>query len=144
MDISQVMTRQVEVVRPDATIQEAAQKMKSIDVGSLPVCDGRKLQGMITDRDVTIRAVAEGRNPSETRVREVMTADIVYGRTGQDVKEIAETMAAHQIRRLPIVNDENELVGIVALGDLAVDVGDEQMSGDVLADVSTPAKPKRG
>jgi CBS domain-containing protein len=143
MDISQVMTRQVEVVRPDATIQEAAQKMKAIDVGSLPVCDGRKLRGMLTDRDVTIRAVAEGRNPGETRVSEVMTADIIYGRTGQDVKEIAETMAAHQIRRLPIVNEDHELVGIVALGDLAVDVGDEQLSGDVLADVSTPAKPKR-
>jgi CBS domain-containing protein len=143
MDISQVMTRQVEVVRPDATIQEAAQKMKAIDVGSLPVCDGRKLRGMLTDRDVTIRAVAEGRNPSETRVSEVMTADVIYGRTGQDVKEIAETMATHQIRRLPIVNEDHELVGIVALGDLAVDVGDEKLSGDVLADVSTPAKPKR-
>jgi CBS domain-containing protein len=143
MDVSKVMTRQVEVVRPDATIQEAAQKMKDIDVGSLPVCDGRKLQGMITDRDVTIRAVAEGRAPAETRVREVMTADIVYGRTGQDIKEIAETMAAHQIRRLPIVNEDNDLVGIVALGDLAVDVGDEKLSGDVLGDVSTPSKPKR-
>ena len=143
MDVSKVMTRDVEVVRPDATLQEAAQKMKAIDVGSLPVCDGRKLQGMLTDRDVAIRAVAEGRDPRQTKVREVMTADIVYGRTGQDIKEIAETMAAHQIRRLPIVNDDNELVGIVALGDLAVDLADEELSGDVLADVSTPSKPKR-
>src|SRR5262245_932447 len=129
MDISEVMTRDVEVVRPDSTLQEAAQKMKAIDVGSLPVCDGRKLQGMLTDRDLTIRAVAEGRNPAETRVRDVMTANIVYGRTGQDVREIAETMATHQIRRLPIVNEANELVGIVALGDLAVDVGNDKLSG---------------
>lgn len=143
MDISEVMTRDVEVVRPDATLQEAAQKMKAIDVGSLPVCDGRKLQGMLTDRDVAIRGVAEGRHPRETHVREVMTADIVYGRTGQDIKEIAEMMAAHQIRRLPIVNDNHELVGIVSLGDLAVDVGNDKLSGDVLADVSTPAKPKK-
>lgn len=144
MDIAKIMTKNVEVVRPDATVQEAAQMMKSIDVGSLPVCDGRKLQGMVTDRDVTIRAVAEGRDPSQTRVKDIMTADIVYGRTGQDVKEIAETMAAHQIRRLPIVNDENDLVGIVALGDLAVDAGNDKLSGDVLSDVSTPSKPKRG
>jgi CBS domain-containing protein len=143
MDVSNVMTREVEVVRPDATIQEAAQKMKEIDVGSLPVCDGRKLQGVITDRDVTIRAVAEGRDPKQTRVKDVMTADVVYGRTGQDIVEIAETMAAHQIRRLPIVNDDNDLVGIVALGDLAVDAPDEELGGDVLADVSTPSKPKR-
>jgi CBS domain-containing protein len=143
MDVSKVMTRDVEVVGPDATLQEAAQKMKAIDVGSLPVCDGRKLQGMLTDRDVAIRAVAEGRDPRQTKVREVMTADIVYGRTGQDIKEIAETMAAHQIRRLPIVNEDNELVGIVALGDIAVDVADESLTGDVLADVSSPSKPKR-
>jgi CBS domain-containing protein len=137
------MTKRVEVVRPDATIEEAAQKMKDIDVGSLPVCDGRKLQGMVTDRDVAIRAVAEGRDPRQTKVKDIMTADIVYGRTGQDVKEIAETMAAHQIRRLPIVNDDNDLVGIVALGDLAVDGGSDKMSGDVLSDVSMPSKPKR-
>lgn len=143
MNISEIMTKHVEVVRPDATIEEAAQKMKDIDVGSLPVCDGRKLQGMVTDRDVTIRAVAEGRDPRQTKVKEIMTADIVYGRTGQDVKEIAETMAAHQIRRLPIVNDDNDLVGIVALGDLAVDGGSDKLSGDVLSDVSRPSKPKR-
>jgi CBS domain-containing protein len=143
MDVSRVMTRKVEVVRPDATIQEAAQKMKDIDVGSLPVCDGTKLQGMVTDRDMTLRAVAEGRNPRETRVRDVMTADVVYGRTGQDIKEIAETMASHQIRRLPIVDEHNDLVGIVALGDLAVDVPDESVGGDVLSEVSTPSKPKR-
>ena len=143
MEISRVMTRQVEVVRPDATLQEAAQKMKDIDVGSLPVCDGRKLQGMITDRDVAIRAVAEGRDPRATKVKDVMTKDVVYGRTGQDIKEIAETMASHQIRRLPIVNEDNDLVGIVALGDLAVDAADESIGGDVLTDVSTPSKPKR-
>jgi CBS domain-containing protein len=143
MDISRVMTRDVEVIRPDATVQEAAQMMKDIDVGSLPVCDGRKLRGMITDRDVTIRAVAEGRDPRQTRVSEVMTSDVVYGRTGQDVVEIAEAMASHQIRRLPIVNEQDELVGIVALGDLAVDAEDEELGGDVLSDVSTPSKPKR-
>ena len=143
MDISRLMTKNVEVVGPDATLQEAARKMKDIDVGSLPVCNGRKLLGMLTDRDVTIRAVAEGRDPKQTKVKDVMTADVVYGRTSQAVHEIAEMLASHQIRRLPIVNDDNELVGIVALGDLAVDAGDERLGGDVLADVSTPAKPKR-
>jgi CBS domain-containing protein len=143
MDIGSVMTREVAVVRPDSSVQEAAQVMKRLNVGSVPVCTGRKLVGMLTDRDITIRAVAEGRDPRQTRAEEVMTPDVVYAYEDQSVEEVADTMSAHQIRRMPIISRNKELVGIVALGDLAVDVQDDQMSGDVLEDVSEPARPQR-
>jgi CBS domain-containing protein len=143
MDIGSVMTREVAVVRPDSSLQEAAHVMKRLNVGSVPVCTGRKLVGMLTDRDITIRAVAEGRDPRQTRAEEVMTPDVVYAYEDQSVEEVADTMSAHQIRRMPIISRNKELVGIVALGDLAVDVQDDQMSGDVLEDVSEPARPRR-
>jgi CBS domain-containing protein len=143
MDIASVMTRNVEVISPESSLQEAAAKMRDLDVGSLPVCDGRKLQGIITDRDVTVRAVAEGRNPAETKVNDIMTTDIVFATEDQAIEEAAEMMSSHQIRRLPIVDSNRDLVGIVALGDLAVDHGDDQLSGEVLQDVSTPSRPKR-
>jgi CBS domain-containing protein len=142
MKIREIMTRNVETVRPEHVIQEAASKMKSLDVGSLPVCDNRKLLGMITDRDITVRAVADGRNPGITPVQDAMTPGVTYCYDDQDVSEAAKLMKEHQIRRLPIVNRQHELVGIVALGDLAVD-GDRKMSGKVLEQVSEPAEPDR-
>ena len=143
MDIGSVMTREVSVVRPDSSLQEAAEIMKRLNVGSVPVCTGRKLVGMLTDRDITIRAVAAGRDPRQTQAQEAMTPDVIFAFDDQSVEEVAEVMSAHQIRRLPIVNRDKELVGIVALGDLAVDVQDDQMSSDVLEDVSEPARPRR-
>jgi CBS domain-containing protein len=143
MDIGSVMTREVTVVRPDSSVQEAAQVMQRLNVGSVPVCTGRKLLGMLTDRDITVRAVAAGRDPRQTRAEEVMTPDVVYAYEDQSVEEVADMMSAHQIRRMPIISRNKELVGIVALGDLAVDVQDDQMSGDVLEDVSEPARPRR-
>jgi CBS domain-containing protein len=137
------MTRDVAVVRPDSTLQAAAEVMRKIDVGSVPVCTGRKLVGMLTDRDITVRAVAEGRDPRQCTVQEVMTPDVVYAYDDQDVEEVADTMSAHQIRRLPIINRDKELVGIVSLGDLAVDVNDDNVSSEVLEDVSEPSRPKR-
>jgi CBS-domain-containing membrane protein len=98
---------------------------------------------MVTDRDLAIRAVANGRDPRATPVREVMTPDVVYGYEDEAVPEIADRMAAHQIRRLPIVSREHDLVGIVALGDLAVSAADDQNVEQVLEDVSQPARPTR-
>ena len=100
MLLRDVMTRHVEVIHPDATLREAAQKMKTLDVGPVPVCDGERLQGMLTDRDITIRATAEGRDPNTTRVRDVMTPDMVYCFEDQDVREAARIMEERQIRRL--------------------------------------------
>jgi CBS domain-containing protein len=141
--VQEIMTRQVEVVRPDAPIREAAEKMRSLDVGSLPVCDGQRLVGMITDRDITIRAVAAGRDPSQTLVTEAMTPEIVYCYDDQNVKEVAELMEERQIRRLPIVSRDKRLVGIVSLGDLAVDTGKKKLAGQTLTEISRPARPDR-
>jgi CBS domain-containing protein len=143
MQIKEVMTTGVEVVRPDDTLQEAARRMKSIDVGPLPVCDGDRLLGMITDRDIIIRATAEGRDPKVTRVKEAMTPGVVYVFEDQDIEEAASLMKERQIRRLVVLDRDKRLVGILSLGDIAADIQDEELSGEVLERVSEPAEPFR-
>jgi CBS domain-containing protein len=143
MQLKEVMTRNVEVIHPDDTLAAAAEKMKTLDVGPLPVCDGDRLVGMLTDRDITVRATAAGRDPTMTHVRDAMTPDVVYCFEDQDVKEAAQLMEQRQIRRLLVLNREKRLVGIVSLGDLAVESGDRKLSGEVLKEVSEPAEPRR-
>jgi len=136
MKIKDVMTRGVEVVRPDATLQEAAAKMKSLDVGPVPVCENDRVLGIITDRDIVVRAVAEGRDARTTRVEDVMTREVFSCGEEDDVKDAAKTMKQRQIRRLVVLTADKRLAGIVSLGDIAVDTGDDKMSGDVLEKVS--------
>jgi CBS domain-containing protein len=143
MKLKELMTPNVEVVKPDALLQEAAKKMRDLDVGVLPVCDGRRLKGMLTDRDLTVRAIAEGRDPKQTRVEEAMTRDLVYCFEDQDEQDAALAMQEHQIRRLPILNRNQELVGIVSLGDLAVDTADRDLAGETVEEISRPARPDR-
>lgn len=143
MQIKEIMTRNVEVITPDTSLREAAEKMRDLDVGSLPVCDGMRLQGMLTDRDITIRATAEGRDPAATSAADVMTGQIFYCYEDQDVAEAARSMEAKQIRRLPIVNQDKKLVGILSLGDLAVDTGRQKLAGEALTEISRPARPER-
>jgi len=143
MQVRDLMTTDVDLVRPDETIRDAAMKMRSLDVGSIPVCDGERLLGMLTDRDITLRAVAEGLDPSSTRVRDAMTADVVYVFEEQDVDEAARKMEERQIRRLPVLNAQKRLVGILSLGDLAVGTRDPELAGQTLQEVSEPAQPKR-
>ena len=139
MQVSQILTRDVETIRPDTTVKEAAQRMRSMDVGSLPVCDGRRLLGMVTDRDITIRVTAEGRDAANTRVTDAMTPDVAYVFEDQDVQEAARIMQERQIRRLPVVNREKHLVGIIALGDIAT-TGNDRLSGDALEKISEPSQ----
>ena len=134
--ISEVMTTNVKVVRPNETVQSAAKMMAEIDVGAIPVCDGKRLQGMITDRDITIRATAEGLG-GDTPVREVMTSEVVWCTADDDTQEVLQRMGEAQVRRLPVVDQDRNLVGIVALGDLAV--GDEENVDEALRDISMPA-----
>jgi CBS domain-containing protein len=134
MLLRDVMTRHVEVIHPDATLREAAQKMKTLDVGPVPVCDGERLVGMLTDRDITIRATAEGRDPNSTRARDVMTPEITYCFEDQDVREAARIMEERQIRRLVVLNRDKRLVGIVSLGDLATQTGDEELDSSELSE----------
>lgn len=141
MKISEIMTRNVRVVSPDRTIQEAARLMDDMNVGALPVCDGRRLRGMITDRDITVRATAAGLPPDTTRVRDVMSDNVWWCFDDDDVDHIVELMSDHQIRRLPVVDHDKHLVGIVALGDLATD--QEEQASRALHRISTPSEPDR-
>ena len=143
MQLKDVMTPGVEVIASEASIYEAAEKMSHRDVGPLPVCDGERLVGMLTDRDITVRAVAAGRDPLTTRVRDVMTPDVVYGFDDQDVQDAARLMEQYQIRRLPVLNLSKQLVGIVAVGDLAVHAGSQPVAAEVLEQVSEPGKAGR-
>jgi CBS domain-containing protein len=144
MQVKEVMTRGAECTRPSASLQEAARKMRDLDVGLLPVCgDNDRLVGMITDRDITVRAVAEGEDPKTTCVQDVMTPDIAYCFEDQDVTEATELMKKNQIRRLVVLNRDKRLVGIVSLGDLAIKTGDAGLSGEALAQVSEPAQVMR-
>jgi len=138
MQLKDIMTPGVEVIAPEASIYEAAEKMSHLDIGPLPVCDGERLVGMLTDRDITVRAVAAGRDPLTTQVREVMTPDVVYGFEDQEVQDAARVMEQYQIRRLLVLNPRKQLVGMVALGDLAVHAGTRPVAAEVLAQVSEP------
>jgi len=138
MQVSDILTREVETIRPDMPVREAAQRMRSMDVGALPVCDGRRLLGMVTDRDITIRVTAEGRDPANTPVQEAMTPDLAYVFEDQDVREAARIMEERQIRRLPVVDRDKHLVGILSLGDIAT-TGQDRLSGDALQAISQPS-----
>ena len=135
--IKDLMSRNVQVISPDATIREAAQHMLKGNFGMMPVGENDRMIGSISDRDITIRAVAGGKD-SSTTVREVMSEGIQWAYENDPVTEVAKLMSEHQIRRLPIVNADKRLVGIVALGDFAVDSTDITVAGEALAEISQP------
>ncbi len=136
--ISEVMSSDVQTISPAATIEEAAQEMRDGDFGLLPVGDEEQLLGVITDRDIAIRAVAEGRGPS-TPVSEIMSEGVIWAHEDDSIEEAAEIMSDNQIRRLPVVNAEQRLVGIVSLGDFAVDASDIGPVADALTEISNPS-----
>ena len=144
LQIKDVMTPQAEVVSPDATTEEAASLMKTLDIGVLPVCDEAGLVGILTDRDLVVRVLAATRDPKAVLVGEAMTPSVVYCFEDDDVEHAATIMAGQQIRRLPVLDKNRKLVGIVSVGDLAVHQQDQQLTGKVLEHVSQPAMPKRG
>jgi CBS domain-containing protein len=125
MKVSEVMTREVATVRADQTAQEAATFMLQGDAGSIPVTEGDRLIGMITDRDITVRGVANGRGP-DTPVRELMSEGLVCARESDDVEEVATRMGEAQVRRLPVIDESENLVGIVSLGDLSRETQGEE------------------
>jgi len=133
----------VEVIAPEATLQQAAAKMRRPNIGPLPFCDGDQWVGMLTDRDITVRAVAEGYDPTSTTVRKAMTPDIAYCFDDQAIDDAIQLMEQYQIRRLPILNRDKRLVGMVSLGDLAVSSRDQQQVGETRKQVSEPAEPRR-
>jgi CBS domain-containing protein len=136
MQVSEVMTRDVRLIEPTQTIRDAAQLMAELDAGIMPVREGDRLVGMITDRDITVRAVAQGRGP-DTPVRDVMTDDVKYCFEDDDTGDAARNMADIQVRRLPVLTRDKRLVGIVSLGDLAV-TDEARHAGEAVAGISQP------
>jgi CBS domain-containing protein len=139
MRVSDAMTREVRLCTPGQTIREVARIMAEIDAGSMPVGENDRLIGMVTDRDIAIRAVGAGKGP-ETPVREVMSEHIHYCFDDEEIDDVAQNMGDIKVRRLPVVNREKRLVGIVALGDLAR-AEDEQTVAQTVEDVSKPGGP---
>ena len=137
MKISEVMTREVATVDASQTAQEAANFMLQGDAGSIPVTDGDKLIGMITDRDIAVRGVAHGRGP-DTPVRELMTDGLVCARIDDDIQDVANRMSEAQVRRLPVIDESENLVGIVSLGDLSRE-SDGEEAQEALEGVSQPS-----
>ena len=137
MKISECMSRDVQLAAPDHSLQSAAQMMADIDAGFLPVADNGRLIGIVTDRDIAIRGVAAGR-PPEASIREVMSEEVKYCFDDQDAEDVLENMGDIQVRRLPVVDREKRLVGIVSITDLAGN-GDAREAGEALGDIARPS-----
>ena len=136
--VSDIMTREVRALAPTDSVRRAAQSMGELNVGSVPVCNGKKLVGMVTDRDITLRCVATGLDIEKTPLSDIMSKDVQWCFEDQPLSEVMEKMAESQIRRLPVVDREKHLVGIFSLGDLATKTDDKKVAS-VLQDISEPS-----
>ncbi len=140
MKVSEIMSRDIDVVAPETTLRDAAERMQALDVGVLPVCADDRLVGVITDRDITVRATADGLDPFATQVGEIMSKDdLITCREDEDVEDAARTMRDKQVRRLPVLNQEHRLVGMLSLGDIAVDAENADVPSQTLKEVSRPS-----
>jgi len=142
MQVKDIMTRDVEIARRDTLLTDAAERMRSHDIGMLPVWDGDQLVGVVTDRDITVRATANKLHPELVRCQDVMTPNVVFCFEDQEVAEAGAIMQDHKIRRLPVVNRQRRLVGIISIGDIALGTGDTKLVGVSIQEVSTPDAPK--
>lgn len=142
MKVKDLMTKNVAYVNPMSNVVEAAQLMQKHNVGSIPVCDQSGVVGIVTDRDIVVRNVAHGKNPSETPVKDIMTSGVTTVTPDTDVNDIAQLMASKQIRRVPVV-ENNMLVGMLSLGDLAADRRFDMEASAALTEISKPARPEQ-
>ncbi len=138
MRISEIMSRDVAIAAPSDSIQKVAQKMAEIDAGFIPVGENDRLVGMVTDRDIVIRAVAKGKAPGRCVARDVMSADVKYCYEDETIEDAARNMATLQVKRLPVLNRDKRLVGILSLGDLACEPEADEHSKEALAGISQP------
>jgi CBS domain-containing protein len=139
-NVSEIMSIDVQVIQPQETLRHAAQLMQDLDVGALPVCQGKLLLGMVTDRDIAVRGVAAGLKPDEGCVSDVMTQNAQWCTADQDTEEVLRQMGQAQVRRLPVINTDKELVGIVSIGDLAL--RQPGSVDDAVRDISEPGGPR--
>jgi len=143
MQVKEIMTSNAETISSDANLIEAAQKMRTLEVGALPVWETDELVGMITDRDITVRAIAEGKDPSNTHVSEIMTRETLCCFEDDDIHEAAEMMEEKSIHRLVVLSSDGETAGFVSLADFAVKSRDERLAWQILEKISEPACPHR-
>ena len=136
MQLKDIMTREVETIPPDASLQEASQKMRSFDIGFLPVCEKSRCIGVITDRDIIIRAIADGRNPQATPVRAVMTTQVIHCSEDEEVRTAAKTMEENQVRRILVLDENEHPIGVCSIGDLTLNLDDLSLASEVLHEVS--------
>ena len=136
--IAEIMTRSIATVQRDETLQAAAKRMEEMDVGALPVLDGKAIAGMVTDRDITVRGVATGMIPQESLVADVMTEEVRFCRADDTVEQVMAEMGDLQVRRLPVLDANNEIVGIVALADIAT--RQSAHTDETLREISTPGR----
>jgi CBS domain-containing protein len=142
MNVREAMTGRPSSAAPDTPLSQVAELMETQDIGAIPVLDGDQLVGMITDRDIVVRAVAKAKNPLGMASREVSSGELVTVRPDQDLSDALHLMAQHQVRRLPVVDDENRLVGVVSQADIALDAQDKSV-GQMVAGISKPAQRPR-
>ena len=143
MKIKDISTPDPQCIGPEASLIEAARKMRILDVGMLLVCENDRLIGTVTDRDITVRAVAEGLDPKTVKVREMMTQEVVYCFDNRSIEEAAHLMEEKKVRRLPVLDQEKHLVGIVSIGDLAARAHERKLAGEVLERVAQRARATR-
>ena len=136
--VADIMTRSIATVQRDETLQAAAERMRDMDVGSLPVLDGKAIAGVVTDRDITVRGVASGMIPQESLVSEVMTEEVRFCRVDATIEQVMDEMGDAQVRRLPVLDGNNEIVGIVSLGDVATRQSAD--TEETLREISTPSR----
>jgi len=140
--VSEVMTRGVRAMTPNESVTQAAQAMQALDVGAIPVHDGERIIGIVTDRDIVLRGIAQGRSPDSTPLGDVMSRDVCACYGDESIDEVLQRMSEAQIRRIPVVDHDEHLVGIVSLGDMAVR-GSLAAAGEALEEISEPAQPDR-
>jgi CBS domain-containing protein len=139
MQVREIMTSEVAIASPDDTCQKVAKMMAELDSGVMPVGENDRLVGMVTDRDIAIRAVAKGKSPSKCKVRDIMSTDIKYVYEDESIEDAARNMSQLQVRRLPVLNRDKRLVGIVSLGDVAAQ--DHGNAGNALKNISESGAP---
>jgi CBS domain-containing protein len=139
MRVNEIMSRNVECINPDTPIAKAADIMRDRDIGFLAICENDRLVGTVTDRDITIRSVAQGRDPRLAPVREIMTAQVFYCYENDDVEKVAQHMEETEVRRMLILNDRKRLVGVISIGDLARTSGEKELAGETLGNIAEAA-----
>lgn len=141
-NVRDVMTTRPRCAAPDTTLSEVAELMEAEDVGAIPVVDGERLLGMVTDRDIVIRAIAKGKDPRETPVAQIASKDLVTLEPDQDLSDALKLMAQYQVRRLPVIEDEDRLVGVVSQADVAL-LAKEKATGEMVEEISKPPEGPR-